>query len=68
MPRISFSKQDAAHIYEWLVMYWAHAPVVDEWPRVFGGCYTCQQLGKRLERLIGKAEVRRIKRVVRLHR
>lgn len=63
MPRISFNERDAAHIYEWLLMYWQG----DDWPAPHGGCPTCQQLGKRLERLLGKAGVRRIKRVVRLH-
>lgn len=55
--RISFSDYDASHMYEWLCMYW--------WGmRRFGGCYSCQQLAKRLEAFIGPSEVRRIKRVV----
>ena len=55
--RISFDPQDAAHLYEWLEMYWRG-------DKRFGGCFTCEQLGRRLERFIGPTEVRRVRRLV----
>lgn len=61
--RISFTLADASHIYEWLAMYWVH----DEDGRPYGGCYLCTKLGKRLATMIGKSEVRRIRRVVSKH-
>jgi hypothetical protein len=61
--RISFSDYDAAHIYEWLVMYWVDR--TGEFPPGFGGCFTCIKLGKRLEKLLGPREVARTKRLVR---
>jgi hypothetical protein len=59
MKRISLSATDAEHVYEWLRMYWR-----GEDP-TFGGCYECERVGRRLERLIGPAAVRRIARIVR---
>lgn len=58
--RISFSQYDTVHIYEWLVMYWSHEDELKE----LGGCYTCQQLEKRLRRFIGPAEAARVRRIV----
>lgn len=55
--RISFGELDAAHVYEWLAMYWRGE-------KQFGDCHQCQQLGRRLERFIRPSEVRRIKRLV----
>lgn len=57
-PRVSLSASDASHVYEWLRMYW----LGDKY--AFGGCFVCAGLGRRLERLIGEAEVRRIVRAV----
>lgn len=58
MKRISLSQYDAEHVYEWLRMYWRG----DE--RKFGRCFECARTGRRLERLIGPAAVRRIARLV----
>ena len=58
MKRISISEYDAEHVYEWLRMYWRGEK------NRFGGCYECQRLGRRLERLIGPTAVRRIARLV----
>lgn len=56
--RIGFSQTDAEHIYEWLLMYW-HG---DDQP--FGGCFQCENLGRRLKNFIGPVEARRVARVV----
>jgi hypothetical protein len=64
LKRISLSERDAAHAYEWLRMYWEHAPEITGRTRRFGNCALCEQIGKRLERFIGPAEVRRVARVV----
>ncbi len=61
MKRISLSAYDAEHVYEWLRMYWRN----DD--QTFGGCYECERTGRRLERLIGPAAVRRIVRLVKKH-
>jgi hypothetical protein len=55
---ITLTAYDAAHVYDWVRWYWR---AEDE---RFGGCYECQQLGRRLERLIGPAAVRHISRLV----
>lgn len=62
MKRISLSDRDAAHAYEWLVMYWH-----DEGRGRFGGCPQCELLGRRLEKFIGESEARRIRRLVTQH-
>jgi hypothetical protein len=63
MPkRIAFSESDASHIYEWLRMYW----LGDE-DGLFGLCYQCETIGRRLETMLGPKEVARIARVVRKH-
>lgn len=61
--RISFSESDAVHIYEWLVMYW-HGDE-DAKTHAYGGCYSCQQLGTRLETFIGPKDAAMVRRVVR---
>jgi hypothetical protein len=62
VKRISLSERDAAHAYEWLVMYWQ-----DEGRGRFGGCLHCEMLGRRLEKFIGESEARRIRRLVAQH-
>jgi hypothetical protein len=61
MKRISLSAYDAEHVYEWLRMYWRGDA------QRFGGCFECERTGRRLERLIGPAAVRRITRAVQVH-
>jgi hypothetical protein len=58
VKRLSLSAYDAEHVYEWLRMYWRG----DD--QKFGGCYECERTGRRLERFIGPAAVRRVSRVV----
>lgn len=58
--RISFTERDAIHIYEWLIMYWHWVGEL----RTLGGCYTCQQLEKRLRRFIGIPAAKRVRRIV----
>ena len=58
---ISFTARDAEHLYEWVRMYW----VGDDRP--YGGCYSCEHLGKRLKRFIGPSAARRIERAVRAY-
>ena len=58
MKRISLSAYGAEHVYEWPRMCWRD----DD--QTFGGCYECERTGRRLERLIGPAAVRRIVRLV----
>jgi hypothetical protein len=55
---ITLTAYDAEHVYDWLRMYWC-----DEDQR-FGGCPLCEQLGRRLERLVGPAWIRRVSRFV----
>jgi len=72
MNRISFSKYDACHLYEMLIWSW-----VDEKKEllklgiskkelktmgIFGGCYECESIGKRLEKFIGEKEVKYIEK------
>lgn len=56
--RITLTSYDALHVYDWLLMYWRGEP------KKFGGCYECERLGRRLERLLGPSDVRRIARAV----
>jgi hypothetical protein len=58
--RLSLNERDAAHVYEWLRMYWTG----DE---KFGNCALCELIGRRLERFIGPRETRRIASVVKSH-
>jgi hypothetical protein len=51
---IAISAYDAEHVYDWLRMYWCD----DDYR--FGGCYECERLGRRLERLVGPAWVGRV--------
>ena len=57
MKRLTLSDRDALHAYDWLRMYWRG----DD--QKFGGCFECEQIGRRLERFIGPAAVRRIARL-----
>jgi hypothetical protein len=59
--RISFSALDAAHIYEWLVMYWRQES------QKFGGCPQCADMGQRLEQFIGPTTTRRVRRIVKAY-
>ena len=53
---ITFGEYDAEHIYEWLRLYWAdqeddgYKPCTE---KRFGGCFQCQAIGKRLEKMLG---------------
>lgn len=58
MTRFTLNAHNAEHVYEWLRLYWASEP--DR----FGGCAECAQIGRRLERFIGPAAVRRIARLI----
>lgn len=58
LARISLRVDDAEHVYEWLRMFWLGEA------QKFGGCAWCERIGRRLERLIGPARVRRTARVV----
>lgn len=62
--RISFNQRDAAHIYEYLCMYWTNDPDPYSRPAPFGGCCQCQQLAKRLEKLLGHKEAKSIQLLV----
>ncbi|PIX57186.1 MAG: hypothetical protein CO060_03125 [Candidatus Yonathbacteria bacterium CG_4_9_14_0_2_um_filter_43_16] len=59
-PRISFSEYDATHLYELAL---EHFCVSDK----EGVCHVCLSLKQRLEKIIGKSEVSRIKRQVKQH-
>ena len=52
MPRISFDKYDAAHLYELALENFQD------------GCYSCGKIKKRLEEFIGAREVGFAKRIV----
>jgi hypothetical protein len=58
MKRLTITEYDGLHVYEWLRMYWRGNE------NRFGGCYECERLGRRLERLIGPPAVRRVARLV----
>jgi hypothetical protein len=60
---ITLTAYDALHVYDWLRWYWRD-PIAGLKPARFGGCYDCARIGRRLERLIGPAAVRRIARLV----
>lgn len=59
--RVVLNQRDAAHVYEWLRMYW----LGDK--QTFGGCASCEAIAKRLELVIGPVKVRRIANIVRKH-
>ena len=61
VKRVSFSESDAAHLYEALRGYWW-----DDAQR-FGGCPQCDQIGRRLERIIGRSVIRYTERVLKAH-
>ena len=70
MKRISFSKYDSAHIYEWLRFYW-HEDFLKHpefWKSTkknkFGYCPECTNLGVRLEKFIGKKEVKYVEKLL----
>ena len=60
--RISFTVMNAEHLYEYLCMYW-----LVEGKGKFGGCFECEDIGRRLEKFIGPKAVRRIKRSIKAH-
>lgn len=53
---ICFNETNAAHIYEWLLGSWRSED--------FRQCAECEMLATRLEKFIGAAEARRIRKVV----
>lgn len=59
-PRISFSDYDATHLYELALEHFC----VSEKE---GVCHVCLSIKTRLEKMIGKKEVARVKRNVKLH-
>jgi len=61
MKRISFSQYDAVHIYEYLRFYWKK----DELGK-FGSCPQCEQIGKRLENFIGKKEIKKTEKLLKI--
>jgi len=70
--RISFSKYDAGHIYEWGRFYWEDVflrrPEMRKQLNKFGNCGLCMSIGKRLERFIGEKEVKFVEKLVKKHR
>ncbi|MEK7568500.1 MAG: hypothetical protein AAB497_00105 [Patescibacteria group bacterium] len=58
--RISFSEYDAVHLYELALEHFC----VSEKE---GVCYICLRIKNRLEKMIGKKEVARVRRNVKLH-
>jgi len=67
VKRISFSKQNAEHIYEYLRFYWATDYMDDKklWDESlirqcgkFGCCPECEQIGERLEKFLGPDSVK----------
>lgn len=59
-PRISFSDFDATHLYELALEHFC----VSEKE---GICHACLSIKTRLEKMISKKEVARVKRNVKLH-
>jgi len=73
MKRISFSQSDAIHLYEYLRFYWKTDYDADKecWNEYtikqcgkFGCCPQCEQIGKRLEKFIGKKEVNFVEKLL----
>jgi len=59
--RISFSAYDAAHLYELALEHFCVS-------KEEGVCAVCFTLKKRLEKFVGKKEVRRIRQQTKKHR
>ena len=70
--RISFNEYDAVHVYEWVRLYWEddflRHPDFKKGVDRFGNCPQCRQIGKRLEKFIGKKEVRFVEGLVKAYR
>ena len=70
--RISFNEYDAGHMYEWCRFYWEddflRYPDFRKGVDRFGNCPQCRQIGKRLEKFIGKKEVKFVEGLVKEHR
>ena len=67
--RISFNKDDAIHSYEHLLFYWEdyfikHPENRKEMGK-FGGCFQCTKIGERLEKFIGKEEIKQVEKYLR---
>ena len=56
LPRHSFDTWDLAHLYELSLEHFITGNQ--------GGCFSCIQLKKRLEKILGESEVRRVKKQV----
>lgn len=72
--RISFSKYNAEHLYEYLRFYWttAYNDSTETWTKKdikscgkFGCCVECEVIGKRLEKFIGPDSVKDIDSLIR---
>lgn len=59
-PRISFSKYDAAHVYELALEHFCVS-------KKEGVCEVCLVLKRRLEKFIGEKEFERIRRQIKKH-
>ena len=70
--RISFEEYDAAHIYEYLRFYWEEEFLENpKWRKhmgKFGGCPQCERIGERLEKFIGKEEIKETEKYLREYR
>jgi len=68
--RISFGESDADHIYELLRFYWIEHGM--RYPKMklnkFGNCGLCKSIGERLEKFIGKKEVKFVEKLAEKHR
>jgi len=74
MKRISFSKYDSEHLYD--ILRWSWIKEKQELEKngftkkelkkmgKFGGCFECERMGKRLEKFIGKKEVKNIEKLL----
>ena len=70
--RISFDETDAIHSYEHLLFYWEdyflrHPEDRKEMGK-FGGCFQCTKIGERLEKFIGKREVKEMEKRLKEYR
>ena len=70
--RISFDEYDAVHLYEYLRFYWEDYFLENPEDRKqmgeFGKCPQCENIGKRLEKFIGKEEIKEIEGFLKEHR
>lgn len=70
--RISFDEYDATHIYEWGRFYWEQEFLENPEDRKqmgkFGKCPQCENIGERLEKFIGKEEIKEIEGFLRKYR